>query len=416
MDKYLINGGKRLEGEVSVQSAKNAMLPLLAASLLSDGKVAIERCPMISDVLNMADILRGLGCTVDFSGGSVVISVENADSYEIPSELAKVVRSSIFMLGPVLGRFRRAKVAYPGGCDIGLRPIDQHLMGLRKLGVEIEEENGYINCKADNLRGAEIHLDCPSVGATENIMMLAVLAEGRTLIHNAAQEPEIEDLQNFLSAMGAKIAGAGENTVEITGVEKLKGVTYTPVPDRIEAGTLLLAAAMTGGEIALTGCREEHISSLIHKLRDSACKFDINRDKIYMTAPRRPRSVRRVETMPYPGFPTDLQAQFLAFSSVAKGTSVIVENLFETRFKHVQELRKMGADIVVKDRTAVVTGVPRLHGADVVAHDLRGGAALVLAGLAAEGSTSVSDIHHIDRGYENFEGKLRSLGADIRRT
>lgn len=415
MEKFRINGGKRLEGEITVQSAKNSVLPILAASLLTDDAVTILDYPHITDADNMTKILKKLGCKVHFEGKNAVICACDATEYQIPENLAKVLRSSIFMLGPIVARFGKAKVAYPGGCNIGLRPIDQHLMGLKKLGVSVKEEGGYIVCEAQKLSGADVHFDCPSVGATENVMMLATACEGRTLITNAAREPEIIDLQNFLNAMGAKISGAGKNTIVVEGGRKLRGTVYKPLPDRIEAGTFLIAAALTGGEIALSNANEEHIFALIHKLRDSACKITVNRDKIYIESPRRVKSLRRVETSPYPGFPTDLQAQLLTLCTVARGTSMIVENLFETRYNHVAELVRMGADVTVCDRTAVIAGVEKLHGAEVNACDLRGGAALVLAGLVAEGQTIVKNIRHVDRGYENFEGKLCALGADVRR-
>ena len=415
MEKFRINGGKKLEGEIALQSAKNSVLPILAASLLTDEVVTILNYPRITDADNMTKILKKLGCKVDFEGKDAVICACDATEYQIPENLAKVLRSSIFMLGPIVARFGKAKVAYPGGCNIGLRPIDQHLMGLKKLGVSVKEEGGYIVCEAQKLRGADVHFDCPSVGATENVMMLATACEGKTLIRNAAREPEVIDLQNFLNAMGAKISGAGKNTIVVEGKRKLRGTVYKPLPDRIEAGTFLIAAALTGGEIVLSNANEEHIFALIHKLRDSACKITVNRDKIYIESPGRVKSLRRVETSPYPGFPTDLQAQLLTLCTVARGTSMIVENLFETRYNHVAELVRMGADVTVCDRTAVIAGVEKLHGAEVNACDLRGGAALVLAGLVAEGQTVVKNIRHVDRGYENFEGKLRTLGADVRR-
>ncbi len=415
MEKLRINGGKKLEGEITIQSSKNAVLPILAASLLTDDAVTILDYPHIADAENMTKIVKKLGCKVSFDNKNVQICSHCANEYQIPENLAKVLRSSIFMLGPIIARFGKAKVAYPGGCNIGLRPIDQHLIGLKKLGVSIKEEGGYIVCEAQRLIGTDVHFDCPSVGATENVMMLATACEGRTLIHNAAREPEIIDLQNFLNAMGAKVYGAGKNTIIVEGGKRLHGTVYKPIPDRIEAGTFLIAAAMTGGEIALENVNEEHIFSLIHKLRDSACKITINRDKIYIISPRRVKSLRRVETSPYPGFPTDLQAQLLTLCTVARGTSMIVENLFETRFNHVAELVRMGADVTVRNRTAVIAGVNKLHGAEVSACDLRGGAALVLAGLSAEGQTVVNNVRHIDRGYENFEGKLCALGADIHR-
>ncbi len=413
MEKYIINGGNKLYGSVRVQTAKNAVLPILAAAVLTDGKVRLLDIPRITDVKNMVKILSCLGCKSVYEGDNLVIDSSSADCYEIPSELAHELRSSVFLLGSVISRFHTAKIAYPGGCDIGLRPVDLHLTGLKRLGVEITEESGYIICRCDKLCGNEIMLDCPSVGATENIMLAAVKAEGTTVIQNAAREPEIEDLQRFLNCMGAKVRGAGSGTIIIDGVKTLVGCEYHPIADRIEAGTFLVAAAMCGGEVVLEGASSENLSSLLHKLRENGCKIRINNDKISLESFKRLTSVKSIETQPYPGFPTDLQAQFTALCYICRGNSIITENLFETRFKYAPELRKMGADITVINRNAFVRGVEKFKGATVVAHDLRGGAALVLAGLAAEGRSEILDISHIDRGYGVFEYKLRSLGADI---
>lgn len=413
MEKYVINGGNKLYGSVDVQTAKNSVLPLLAATVLTDEKVKILSIPDITDVKNMIKILSRLGCRTVFDGCNLIIDSSCVDCYEIPSELAHELRSSLFLLGSVISRFHMAKIAYPGGCDIGLRPVDLHLTGLKRLGVDITEENGYIICKCDKLRGNEIMLDCPSVGATENIMLAAVKAEGTTVIKNAAREPEIEDLQKLLNCMGAKVRGAGSGTVVIEGVNELNGCEFLPIPDRIEAGTFLIAAAMCGGEVELTRVCAENLSSLLHKLRENGCKIHVNNDKIVLENHRRLTSVKSVETQPYPGFPTDLQAQITTLCCICRGQSIITENLFETRFKYVPELRKMGADITVINRNAFVRGVERFKGATVVAHDLRGGAALVTAALAADGMSSVLDISHIDRGYGAFEYKLRKLGGDI---
>ena len=413
MEKYIINGGNKLYGSVKIQSAKNAVLPILAAAVLTDGKVKILNVPPISDVKNMVKILSCLGCEAVYEGQNILIDSSKADCFEIPSALAHELRSSVFLLGSVISRFHMAKIAYPGGCDIGLRPVDLHLTGLKRLGVQITEKNGYILCKCDKLCGNEIMLDCPSVGATENIMLAAVKAEGVTVIRNAAREPEIEDLQKFLNCIGAKVSGAGSGTVRIEGVKELHGCQYQPIPDRIEAGTFLIGAAMCGGEVSVENVCPENISSLIHKLRENGCKIHINGDKIVLENHRRLASVKSIETQPYPGFPTDLQAQATALCCICNGHSIITENLFETRFKYVPELRKMGADVTGIDRNAFVRGVEKFKGATVVAHDLRGGAALVLAALAAEGRSEVLDISHIDRGYGSFEYKLRDLGADI---
>lgn len=414
MEKYIIEGGRPLNGEVEVQSAKNAVLPLLAAAVLTEQKVVIHKCPRITDVLNMVQILCELGFKTRFEGEELEIDGADAANHEIPAALAKEMRSSVFMLGSVIARFGKARIAYPGGCDIGLRPIDLHLSGLRRLGVKISEDGGYIDCKCEELCGAEIVLDCPSVGATENIMLAAVKAKGRTVIRNAAKEPEIVDLAGFLNRMGAKVEGAGGAVISVEGVAKLKGVEYTPISDRIEAGTFLIASAMCGGELLLKNTDADNIASLIHKLCEISCKIHAEDDKIYIQSERR-LSPKLVETSPYPGFPTDLQAQMTALACICEGSTVIVENLFETRFKHIPELIRMGADITVRGRSAFIRGVKTLKGADVFAGDLRGGAALTLAAISAEGLSSVSDLSHIDRGYSGFEYKLRRIGAKIRR-
>lgn len=415
MGKFIINGGKRLCGEVRIQGAKNTILPLFAAALLTDEIVTIYNVPQLVDVENMIKILENLGAKVLRIGDSVTINSSKLTSHDIPSELAKELRSSIFLLGSVLARQKFAKAAYPGGCDIGLRPIDIHIKGLRDLNVKIEESAGYIYCDASKMQGGEVNLDYPSVGATENIMLAAVGAKGNTVIHNAACEPEIRDLQRFLNKMGAKVAGAGTSTIRITGVEKLKGAEYFAMPDRIAAGTYAIAAAATGGDIELRGAKQGDMRALLSKLAKTSCIITYNSDIIHIKANRRPVSVTRITTQPHPGFPTDLQAPMMALQTVSEGISVITENIFENRFRHVAELRKMGADIIINGRTAVIRGVPRLVGADVYAQDLRGGAALVIAGLAAEGTTEVNDVHHIDRGYEEMEVVLSALGADIQR-
>ncbi len=415
MDKYIIEGGRPLYGEVEIQSAKNAVLPLLAAAVLTEERVVIHRCPRIRDVLNMVQILGELGCKTKWVGDELTIDGGDAANHEIPAALARELRSSVFLLGSVVARFGRARIAYPGGCDIGLRPIDLHLSGLRRLGVWVAEEGGYIDCTCEKVRGAEVVLDCPSVGATENLILAAATAEGRTVIRNAAKEPEIVDLQNFLNRMGAKIAGGGTSVVAVDGVRRLHGAEYTPVSDRIEAGTFLIAAAMCGGELALRNANPENLASLVHKLREISCKIHAKDDKIYIQCGKRRLSPSLVETSPYPGFPTDLQAPMTALACICDGATVVVENLFETRFKHVPELIRMGADITVRGRSAFIRGVPCLHGADVCASDLRGGAALTLAAISAEGQSTVTDLSYIDRGYSDFEFKLRSAGARIRR-
>ena len=415
MDKYIIDGGERLSGRVSVHSAKNTVLPLLAASVLTDEPVTIRRMPPINDVENMLKILTEVGCEIKRKKDVAVIDSSNAVSHEIPARLTKELRSSVFMLGSILTRFHRAKISYPGGCDIGLRPIDLHLSGLKRLGVKIVEKDGYIHCEAERLKGAEMLLDFPSVGATENIILAAVKAEGITVIRNAAKEPEIVDLQRFLNEMGANVRGAGGGTVVIEGVKRLHGVDYTPIGDRIEAGTYLIAVASCGGEAVVEGVSAENIAALLHKLRENGCKIHTKNDKILLWSDGHLKSVGLVETMPFPGFPTDLQAQYSALSCTAKGSTLVVENLFETRYRYAAELKRMGADITVRDRSALIRGVEKLHGASVTASDLRGGAALVLAALKAEGQSSVLDLSHIDRGYADLEGKMRLLGAKIKR-
>ncbi|MBQ8429207.1 MAG: UDP-N-acetylglucosamine 1-carboxyvinyltransferase [Clostridia bacterium] len=415
MEKYIIEGGNKLYGKLSAQSAKNTVLPLLAASVLTDEQVKIHNVPTINDVENMIRILGEVGCKIRRQKDSLLIDSSDAASHEIPTRLTKELRSSVFMLGSVLTRFHRAKISYPGGCDIGLRPIDLHLSGLKRLGVKIVEKDGYIHCEANKLIGAEILLDFPSVGATENILLAAVKAEGITVIRNAAKEPEIVDLQNFLNAMGANVRGAGGGTIVVKGVKRLHGVEYIPLGDRIEVGTYLIAVASCGGEIEVSGVPQENIAALLHKLRENGCKIYGKNDKIILQSSGELKSVSLVETTPFPGFPTDLQAQYAALCCTTKGTSLVVENLFETRYRYAAELKRMGADITVRDRTAVIRGVEKLHGAGVTASDLRGGAALVVAALKAEGQSSVSELFHIDRGYADFEGKLRRLGAKIKR-
>lgn len=414
MSKLIINGGLKLHGEVTIQGAKNSVLPLFAASLLTDDNVVITNVPTLIDVDNMIRILRSLGVEVEKNGDKVRINAAEMNSFEIPNFLAKELRSSIFLLGSVLARKKKAKVAYPGGCDIGLRPIDIHIKGLRDLNVNIEESSGYIFCDASGMSCGEVYLDYPSVGATENLILASVLGDGCTIVHNAACEPEIVDLQKFINAMGGKVFGAGSSVVKIYGVDKLHGTVYKAMPDRIVAGTYAIAAAITGGDVRLKGAVAGDMRSLLSKLAKSSCIIIQNSDNIHIKANRR-NAVTRITTQPHPGFPTDLQAPMMALQTVSDGISVISENIFENRFRHVSELRKMGAEIIVNGRTAVVKGVERLSGSTVYAQDLRGGAALVLAGLNACGTTFVEDAYHIDRGYENIEQALTQLGADVRR-
>ena len=414
MSRYIIEGGNPLEGRIRVKAAKNSVLPLLAASILTKEKVTLQNCPEISDIRNMLKILAGIGCIITRDdSGNITIDAHDIYCDAIPCVLAKELRSSIFLMGPMLSRMKKARISYPGGCEIGMRPIDIHLSGLRELGISIDEESGYLDCDASGAHSAQILLDLPSVGATENLMMASVFIRGVTVIRNCAKEPEIADLQNFLNAMGARISGAGSSMITVEGVEKLHGVTYTPIPDRIIAGTYMIAAAICGGEVLLRNVCPEHINSLSVKLREAGAEVKADGSEILVRSEGRLRSPGCIETRPYPGFPTDLQAPIGVFASVAEGTTVVVENIFETRFKHVAELTKMGASVKVKDKVAVFTGVKALSGAETTAMDLRGGAALVVAGLKAQGTTVVNDIHHIERGYEAPEKILSSLGADI---
>ena len=416
MGRFIIEGGHPLNGSLKVQGAKNAALPILAAGIMSRGEVALTNCPCIRDVDNMLDILGELGSGVERRGETIKLSPGDASRCVMPNRLSKELRSSIFMLGPLLSRFGRAVCTYPGGCEIGHRPIDLHLRGLAALGADIREERGRIVCEGKQLHGTDIHLDYPSVGATENIMMAAASAKGDTCITNAAREPEIEDLQNFLNTIGCSIWGAGTSTLYIRGgMEYVPSAVYSIMPDRIAAGTILCAAAVAGGNVTLTDVYCDHMGAALAKLREAGCEISQRGDSITIGMKGRPREIKLIETFPYPGFPTDMQAQFFALCTVAEGTSVIVENLFENRFRHCAELAKMGAMITQKDRTAVVRGVERLSGANVSARDLRCGAALVIAGLGAEGITIVDNTELIDRGYQELDKVLCSLGARITR-
>lgn len=415
MDVLRIRGGRRLTGEWTVHTAKNAVLPIMAAAVLTPDRTVLEDCPLLSDVEHMGEILRHLGCKVERNGRTLVIDPQGMNSHEMPDALAKKIRSSIFLMGPILTRFHKATVTFPGGCEIGLRPIDLHLSGLRQLGVVIHEEGGVIHCDGHHMQAGCVHFDYPSVGATENVMMAAVLLRGRTTLHNVAREPEIVDLQHFLNRMGASISGAGSHTIVIEGVRRLRGISYTPMPDRIVAGTMLAAAAITGGKIQLKNVPAEDMQAVFSKLREMDCVLMRHGDSVNLHAPQRLRPFERLQTQPHPGFPTDMQAQLLALATVASGTSVLVENVFENRYGHAGDLNRMGADVLINGRTAVVKGVGELYGAQVTARDLRGGAALALAGLRAIGETVVEQAHLIDRGYEQFERALASLGAEIRR-
>ena len=415
MDTLYINGGRELYGDIDIVSAKNALLPILAGSIISGKRVVIRKVAMFLDVKYMLKILEDLGCKIIIEDNYVYIDGESASKYMVSDEFTSKVRSSIFMLGPLLSRFKSARVAYPGGCNIGNRPIDLHIKGLSALNVKIEEKHGYIYCDGRNMKPGEVHLDFPSVGATENIMMAAVTLRGVTTIYNAAREPEIIDLQNFLNSMGCKVRGAGSSTITIVGVSNFFDTDYTAIKDRIVAGTYLVAVAMCGGKVKLLDCKKEHNQAIITKLKNCGASIKESKSGLEISVKNRLRSIPTLETQPYPGFPTDLQNQVLALQTISKGTSIIVENLYESRFKICNELIKMGANITIKDRTAVIKGVPRLYGASVTATDLRGGAGLVLAGLSAEGYTTISDIYHIDRGYLSIEEDFCKLGAEIKR-
>ena len=410
--KYVVEGGKKLEGTVSVSGSKNASLPILAATLLNKGISKLYNVPNIHDVQMMLKILEKLGCKVKKSNGKIIVDSRNIDNYEIPENLMSQMRSSVIIAGALLSRMKKVTLTYPGGCDIGSRPIDLHIKAFEKLGVNVTEESGYIKCEADEIVGEDINLDFPSVGATENIMLGACMAKGVTRINNAAMEPEIVDLQNALNSMGAKIIGAGTNNIIIKGVEKLKDLSYNIIPDRIEAGTLLCATAATGGNIKLQKIIPEHIDTLLNKLKEMGCEIEVNKNEVTLVAPKKLKAVD-IKTHPYPGFPTDLQSIVGATLTTAKGTSIIIENIFENRYKYLNELSKMGAKATYEGRTAVIKGVRKLNRANVKATDLRGGAALVIAALVAKGRTTIDNIEYILRGYEKFDEKLRKLGANI---
>ncbi|HHW44057.1 UDP-N-acetylglucosamine 1-carboxyvinyltransferase [Desulfofundulus thermobenzoicus] len=414
MTRFMIVGGNPLRGTLRVSGSKNATLPILAASLLHGAPNIIHEVPVLQDVATMCHVLEYLGARVHREGYTIRIDATNIQCLEVGENLMRRMRASNLVLGALLGRFGRVRISYPGGCNIGSRPMNLHLKGLKALGACIEEKFGYINVEASQLTGAEIHLDLPSVGATENIMMAAVLAKGTTIIRNAAREPEIVDLQNFLNRMGARIKGAGTDVIRIEGVKHLDSAEHTVIPDRIEAGTHLVAAAITGGDVTITNVIPEHFEPVLAKLREMEVGVEVGDDQVRVYARGRPRAVD-IKTLPYPGFPTDMQPQMMALLALAEGTSVITETIFENRYKHVSELRRMGAEIKVEGQTAIVRGVERFTGAPVEATDLRAGAALVLAGLAAENGTIVEGVEHIDRGYERLEQKYDALGARIMR-
>ena len=413
MDTLRIRGGRRLDGEWTVHSAKNALLPIMAASILTDDPTLLEDCPRLSDIRHMGDILQTLGCDVRREERALRIDPQGLCRHDLPDALAKKIRSSIFLLGPILARFGKATATFPGGCEIGLRPIDLHLSGLRQLGVIVREEGGEIRCDGANMRSGAVHFDYPSVGATENVMMAAVLLPGVTTLHNAAREPEIADLQRALRFMGAQVSGAGTHIIRVEGVRRLRGIVYRAMPDRIVAGTLLAAAAASGGRICLRNAPVEDMCAIFSKLREMGCTVREAAGEVDLAAPERLTAFQQLQTQPHPGFPTDMQVQMLALAARAQGTSVVVENVFENRFTHAGDLNRMGANVMVNGRTAIVKGVGTLYGARVTARDLRGGAALAIAGLSAQGETVVEHAELIDRGYERLETMLSALGADV---
>ena len=414
MDKIVITGGNRLRGEVRISGAKNSALPILASTILGGGECVITNVPRVVDVLTMGKLLSILGAKVVHEGNRAVIKADVIHSTEAPYDLVKTMRASVLALGPLVARWGEAKVSLPGGCAIGSRPVNLHLSGLAKLGAEISIEHGYITAKAKRLKGARIYCDTPTVTGTENLMMAASLAEGTTVLENAAKEPEITDLADFLTKRGARIMGAGTDVILINGVRELQGGDHEVIPDRIEAGTFLAAAAMTMGDVTITDCRPNHIEAVLMKLREAGAEVHEEKDSVRLTVPGTLKGTD-VRTLPFPGFPTDMQAQLVALMTLAEGTSVVTETVFESRFMHVEELRRMGADIRVEGNRLVVTGRKHLTGAPVMASDLRASAGLVVAGLAADGVTEVQRVYHLDRGYERIEEKLRGLGAVVER-
>lgn len=416
MEKLVINGGRQLKGTVKISGAKNAVLPIIAAALLGQTPSTLEEVPDLEDVLTISEVLQHLGVAVAANSPNTLrIDSTHIHTCEAPYELVRKMRASFLIMGPLLARRGLAKISLPGGCAIGTRPIDLHLKGFEALGAQIEIGHGYIEAKAPKgLTGARIYLDFPSVGATENIMMAATMAKGQTILENPAHEPEIVDLANYLNVMGANVRGAGTNVIKIEGVGALKGSDYTIIPDRVEAGTYMVAAAMTNGDVYIENALIEHLKPVVAKLKEAGVHIEEDINGVRVKGNGAIRAVD-IKTLPYPGFPTDMQAQFMAMLTIAQGTSIVSETVFENRFMHVDELKRMGANIKIEGRSAVVEGVPRLTGCPVKATDLRAGAAMVLAGLVAEGETQIGYIHHIDRGYEGLVDKLRSIGADINR-
>lgn len=412
MPKIIVKKSAPLRGTVKIDGAKNAVLPIIAATLLAEGKSVLKGVPNLRDVHVISDLLRHLGAEVTYEGTTLTVDASNITTCEAPYELVRKMRASFLVMGPLLARFNHTKISMPGGCAIGTRPIDLHLKGFKSLGAEVEIDHGFVEAKTEKLTGNKLYLDFPSVGATENIMMAAALAEGTTIIENAAEEPEIVDLANFLNEMGANVKGAGTNTIKIKGVESLKGAEHTVIPDRIEAATYMVAAAMTKGDITVENVLMEHLKPIIAKLRETGCEIIKMENAVRVIGPEVLKSID-IKTLPHPGFPTDVQAQFMAMLTIANGTAVVIETVFENRFMHVAEFNRMGADIKIEGRSAIVNGVDKLYGAKVNATDLRAGAALILCGLIAEGETQIGEIYHIQRGYVDIDKKIRALGGNI---
>ena len=412
MAKIIVRKSNPLNGSVRIDGAKNAVLPIIAATLLAKGKSVLREVPNLKDVHVISDLLRHLGAEVEYEGTTLTVDATNLTTYDAPYELVRKMRASFLVMGPLLARFNQTKISMPGGCAIGTRPIDLHLKGFKALGADVVMDHGFVEAKTDKLVGSKLYLDFPSVGATENIMMAAVLAEGTTIIENAAEEPEIVDLANFLNEMGADVKGAGTNTIRIKGVKELTATEHDVIPDRIEAATFMVAAAMTKGDITVENVILEHLKPVTAKLRGAGCEV-IEMDKsIRVIGPEKLKAVD-IKTLPHPGFPTDVQAQFMAMLTVSKGTGVVIETVFENRFMHVAEFNRMGANIKIEGRSAIVEGVEKLYGAKVNATDLRAGAALILCGLIAEGETEIGEIYHIQRGYVDIDKKITALGGNI---
>lgn len=414
MCKYIVKGGNKIEGRLLIRGAKNAILPIMAATILNESTSIIHNVPNISDVYMMIKILESIGCKVNYTEDTLVVDSSNITSMEIDENYVQKMRSSIIIMGAMIGRLNYTKISYPGGCAIGSRPIDLHLKAITQLGVRIEEGNGFLRCYRDKLEGASINFEFPSVGATENAILAAIKAKGITKIYNAAREPEIEDLQNFLNSMGAKVKGGGTSYIEIEGVEKLHSVEHNVIPDRIALGTYMVASAITGGKLEIDNIIASHMEPICDKLRLAGCEIEYKNSGLILNAPKRIQAIDIVRTAPHPGFPTDMQAQLMTLITLSEGTSIFHETIFENRFMHCAELNRMGANIkYVTDNVCMVKGVKKLHAANVTSPDLRGGAALVIAALTTEGASQISNIYHVERGYEDFENILIGLGADI---